>query len=60
MLVIDESSMISSGLLGAAERNIRHCVYAEKNQKELWRRVPIILIFGDDYQLIPVAEEGDI
>ena len=60
MLVIDEQSMISSGLLGTAERNIRHCVYGGQNQTELWGGVPVILIFGNDYQLFPVAEEGAI
>ena len=60
MLVIDEQSMISSGILGAAERNIRHCVYGGQNQTELWGGVPVILIFGNEYQLFTVPEEGAI
>ena len=60
MLIIDERSMISSGLLAAAERNVRHCVFGQKNQRELWGGVPVVLVFGDDYQLPPVIEEGAI
>ena len=60
MLIIDERSMISSGLLAAAERNIRHCVYGQQNQQELWGGIPVVLIFGDDCQLFPVAKEGAI
>ena len=60
MLGIDERNMISSGLLDAAEKNIRQCVYGGQNQTELWGGVPIILLFGDDYQLFPVTEEGSI
>jgi hypothetical protein len=60
MLIIDERSMISSGLLAAAERNVRHCVYGQQNQKELWGGIPVVLVFGDDFQLPPVIEEGAI
>lgn len=60
MLIIDERSMISSGLLAAAERNVRHCAFGQKNQRELWGGVPVVLVFGDDYQLPPVIEEGAI
>ena len=60
MLVIDEQKMIQSGLLGTAERNIRHYIYGGQNQTELWGGVPVILIFGDDYQLFSVVEEGAI
>ena len=60
MLIIDERSMISSGLLTAAERNVRHCVFGQQNQKELWGGIPVVLVFGDDFQLPPVIEEGAI
>ncbi len=60
MLIIDEQSMILSALLAAAERNVRDCVFGQHNQNELWGGVPVVLIFGDDYQLFPVIEEGAI
>ena len=50
MLVIDERSMISSALIAATERNVRHCVFGRQNQNELWGGIPVVLIFGDDYQ----------
>ena len=60
MLVIDERSMISSGLLATAERNVRECAFGQQNQNELWGGIPVVLIFGDDYQLFPVIDEGAI
>ena len=31
-----------------------------RNQKELWGGIPVVLVFGDDFQLPPVIEEGAI
>ncbi len=59
-LIIDERSMLSSKVLGAAERNIRNTVYSGKNSQEIWGGVPAVLLFGDDYQLWLVIEEGAI
>ena len=56
MLIIDEQSMILSTLLATADRNVEDCVF----QNKLWSSVPIVLIFGDDYQLFPVIKEGAI
>ena len=52
--------MIASGLLAAAERNIQRYVYGGESQTKLLGRVTVILIFGNDYQLFPVSEEGAI
>lgn len=60
MLIIDERSMLSSSLIAGAERNLRHCVYGQQNQKEVWGGVPVVLLFGDDHQLLPVIEKGVI
>ncbi len=59
-LIIDEQSMLSSKVLATAERNIRHSVYKGQNSEEIWGWVPVVLLFGDDYQLFPVIEEGVI
>ena len=60
MLIIDERSMLGSPLLAAAERNIRDCAFGQQNQGEKWGGIPVVLVFGDDYQLAPVAQEGAI
>lgn len=60
MLVIDERSQVSSTVLAAAERNVRECVFGGQNSSELWGGVPVVLMFGDDYQLMPVIDEGAI
>ena len=52
--------MISSGLLAATDRNVRECAFGQQNRNELWGGIPIVLIFGDDYQLFPVIDEGAI
>jgi hypothetical protein len=59
-LFIDERSMLSSKVLSAAERNIRKTVYNGQNSQEIWGGVPAVVLFGDDYQLWPVIEEGAI
>ncbi len=56
-LFIDKRSMLSSKVLGAAERNIRQTVYNGQNSQEIWGGVPAVILFGDDYQLWPVIED---
>jgi len=46
--------------LAAAERNVRDCVFGQQNQDKKWGDIPVVLLFGDDYQLFPVADEGAI
>ena len=55
-LIIDERSMISSKVLAAAERNTRQCIYDGHNSGEVWGGLPVVLLFGDDYQLMPIGE----
>jgi len=59
-LIIDERSMLSSKVLGAAERNIRKTVYNGQNSQEIWGGIPVVVMLGDDYQLWPVIDEGAI
>ena len=59
-LIIDERSMLSSKVLGAAERNIRKTVYNGQNSQEIWGGIPVVIMLGDDYQLWPVIDEGAI
>ncbi len=53
-LIIDEQSMLSSKALAAAERKVRYSVYKGQNSGEIWGGLPVVLLFGDDYQLFPV------
>jgi hypothetical protein len=59
-LIIDERSMISSRLIAAAERNTRQCAFGGQNSKQYWGGLPVVLLFGDDFQLPPVQEKGAI
>jgi len=60
VLIIDERSQINSMDLGAAEVHTRQCIFKGRNTKEYWGGLPVVLLFGDDYQLSPVASEGAI
>ena len=60
VLIIDERSMISSKVLAAAERNTRECIYRGQNSTEIWDGLPVVILFGDDYQLMPVDKNGAI
>lgn len=60
MMIVDERSMLNSQLIAGAERNLRHCIYGQQNQRELWGGIPVVIIFGDDYQLMPVSDNGAI
>jgi hypothetical protein len=52
--------MISSSVLAAAESNTRHCIYNGQNSSETWGGLPVVLLFGDDYQLMPIKKDGAI
>jgi hypothetical protein len=58
--MIDEQSMLSSKILAEAERNIGECAFKGQNRKEIWHGVPVVLLFGDDYQIFPAIDEGAI
>jgi len=60
VLIIDERSQINSSILATSERNIRQCIYNGQNSTEYFGGLPVVLLFGDDYQLMPVASEGAI
>ena len=60
VLIIDERSQVNSMDLGAAEIHTRQCIFKGQNQTEYWGGLPVVLLFGDDYQLSPVASEGAI
>ncbi len=42
--IIDERSMLSSKVLAAAERNVRHSVYKGQNGGEIWGGIPVVLL----------------
>jgi hypothetical protein len=52
--------MLTSIILAVTERNVRECVFKGQNSKEIWGGVPVVLLFGDDYQLFPVIDQGAI
>ena len=60
VLMIDERSMLNSQVTFAAEEHVRECAYNGHNYKERWGGAPVVLLFGDDYQLPPTDKNGVI
>lgn len=59
-LIIDERSMIGSKVLAASERNARDCAFGGQNSNEIWGGIPVVILFGDDYQLPPPKQTGAV
>jgi len=57
-LIIDERSLLSMDALGATERNCTMNAHGGVNRTKDWGGIPIVLLFGDDYQLPAVVIDG--
>ena len=53
IVIIDERSMLTADVLGAAERNTAETCHGGSHTHEDWGGVPIVILIGDDYQLPP-------
>ena len=60
VLMIHERNLLPSIVVGATERNIRECAFGGQNKNTLWGGIPVVILFGDDYQIPPVMAEGAI
>ena len=58
--IIDERSLLGAKTVAAAEKNIRETAFNGHGNKIPWGAIPVIILFGDDYQLPPVLVEGAI
>jgi ABC-type cobalamin/Fe3+-siderophores transport system ATPase subunit len=52
-LFFDERSMISQIVIGTAETNTRETAHGGGHDTEDWGGIPVVVAFGDDYQLPP-------
>ena len=57
MIIIDERSLLSTDVLGASENNCRNHAHGGVNKKKHWGGIPIVLVFGDDYQLPSIVQK---
>jgi hypothetical protein len=60
VLMIDERIMINSEITATAERNLRQTVFGGQNAKECFGGLPVVILFGDDYQIPPVGGKGAV
>ena len=51
MLIIDEFSLLDAYTLGSMENSARQCVYSGRCSTCPWGSIPIIILFGDSFQL---------
>ncbi|KAL3799034.1 hypothetical protein HJC23_005173 [Cyclotella cryptica] len=58
--IIDERSLLGAKTIAAAERNLQETVFNEHSKNIPWGGIPVIILFGDDYQLPPVLVDGAI
>jgi hypothetical protein len=56
LVIIDERSMMGAKLFGTAELHCRQALQAVgRDPKARWGGIPMILLVGDDYQLLPAG-----
>ena len=60
VLMVDERSMLNSHVIFGAEEHVRECAFNGHNRLERWGGVPVVLLFGDDFQLPPTDKKGAI
>lgn len=53
VIIIDERSMLTADVVGAAERNTSKSAHGGTHDDEDWGGVPVVIFVGDDYQLPP-------
>ena len=53
VVIIDERSMLTADVKGAAERNSAATVHGGYHDSEDWGGIPIVIFVGDDFQLPP-------
>jgi hypothetical protein len=57
-ILIGERSLISLDLIGATEQTMAKTAHECSHANEDWGCVPVVVLFGDDYQLPPVIVKG--
>ena len=53
VIIVDERSMLTAPVVGAAERNTAVTAHGGSHDDEDWGGVPVVIFVGDDYQLPP-------
>ena len=57
-ILMDERSMLSQMILGLTEKAIARTAHECGHSSEDWGGIPVIVLFGDDYQLPAIGDLG--
>jgi hypothetical protein len=60
VLFFDEQSIISQLVIGRAEKNVCKTAHGGGHEPEDWGGIPVVIAFGDDYQLPTPGQLGAI
>ena len=60
VIIVDERSMLTTDVVGAAERNTSMTAHGGSPDKEDWGGVPVVIFVGDDYQLPPPTKKREL
>ena len=55
LLIIDECSLLDAYTFGSMENSVRQCAYSGRSLYKPWASLPVILMFGDNFQLPSVG-----
>jgi hypothetical protein len=57
-ILLDERSMVSQKMLGLVERSVAQTAHECGHSDEDWGGIPVVVLFGDDYQLPAISADG--
>jgi hypothetical protein len=57
-IIMDERSMMSQIILGLVEQAVARSAHECGHSGEDWGGIPVMILFGDDYQLPPIGNGG--
>ena len=55
VLILDEYSLLDAYSLGAMENNVCQAVYSSQYDKIPWGGIPVVVVFGDMFQLLSIS-----
>ena len=55
VLILDEYNLLDAYSVGAMDNNVHQAVYSSKYTNVPWGGIPVIVTFGDIFQLLSIS-----